>query len=159
MRRSTFVSLGMFALASSLAVVACKRQEAAPPPPATPPPVQAPAPQAAPAVQPFRVTGVTVGNAVGPDKRVTNPPTTLATTDTISASVASDGSAEAVELKARWLYEDGQVVKEESIRIAPTGPAVTAFQIAKPDGWPTGSYKVEIQKDGTTTASQAFEVR
>jgi hypothetical protein len=159
MRRSTFVSLGTFALVASLALAACKRQEA-PPPAAQPPAVQAPSPQAAPAPapKPFRVTAVTVGNAVGPDKRVTAPSTVLAASDTIYASVAGDGQTEGVELTARWLYEDGQLVKEERLTLNP-GTTVAEFHIAKPDGWPTGRYKVEIHKDGAPAAAQEFEVR
>jgi hypothetical protein len=159
MRRSILVSLSTLALGASLALFACKRQEAAPPPPAAPPAVQAPAPTAAPAPAPFRVTGVTVGNAVGADKRVTTPSSVLAVTDTIYASVATDGTDEAVKLTARWLYEGDTLVKEESIDIASAGPEVTAFQVSKPDGWPTGKYKVEIHKDGVPTATQEFEVR
>jgi hypothetical protein len=119
--------------------------------------VQAPAPTAAPA--PFKVTGVTVGNAIGADKRVTTPTSVLAVTDTIYASVATDGTDEAVKLTARWLYEGDTLVKEESIDVASAGPAVTEFHVAKPDGWPPGKYKVEIHKDGVSTATQEFEVR
>jgi hypothetical protein len=158
MRRTNLVSLATLALGASLALVACKRQEAAPPP-ASPPAVQAPAPTAAPAPAPLKVTGVTVGNAIGADKRVTAPTSTLAATDTIYASVATDGTEEAVKLTARWLYEGDTLVKEESIDIASAGPAVTEFHVSKPDGWPTGKYKVVIHKNGVPAATQEFEVR
>ena len=43
--------------------------------------------------------------------------------------------------------------------IAPSGPAVTTFHISKPDGWPTGNYKVEISLNGTAVSSKDFTVQ
>ena len=59
----------------------------------------------------------------------------------------------------RWTYGDGQLVNEQSQQIAPTGPSSSEFHIAKPDGWPAGTYKVEILADGTSVASKNFEVK
>jgi hypothetical protein len=140
-----------------LALLACGRAEqksAAPSPAPAPPPVAAPA---APA--PFQVSALELGNSIGADKRVTAPADAFAPSDTIYASVATEGAAPSVSLEARWTYEDGQVVDQTTETIAPTGPAVTEFHIAKPDGWPTGRYKVEIVADGKTAASREFEVR
>ena len=106
------------------------------------------------------MSGVDVGNAIGADKRVMAPSATLAAGDTIYASVASTGAASSVKLTARWTYGDeGQVVTEESQTIAPTGPAYSEFHISKPDGWPAGTYKVEILADGASVASKNFEVK
>src|SRR5512146_306914 len=100
---------------------ACKRSEQAPPPPAAP---QAGAPPAAPQAAAFHVTRVDVGNAIGADKKVTAPGVSFKPTDTIYASIASEGAAPSVSLAARWTFEDGQVVSEGTQTIAPTGPAV-----------------------------------
>ena len=149
MKRTRLTVLGVACLAVPIALSACKRAET--PPPA--PPAAAPAPAPAPA--PFRVSGVDVGNAIGADKRVTAPSATLAAGDTIYASVASTGAASSVKLTARWTYGDeGQVVSEENQTIAPTGPAYSEFHISKPDGWPAGTYKVEILADGAPVASK-----
>jgi hypothetical protein len=64
-----------------------------------------------------------------------------------------------VTLKARWTYEDGQLVNESQQTIAPTGPAVTEFHIAKPSGWPAGKYQVEISSAAGSLGSKSFEVR
>jgi hypothetical protein len=50
-------------------------------------------------------------------------------------------------------------VKEDSKSIVPTGPATTSFQISKPDGWPVGSYKVEISLNGQPAGSKDFSVK
>jgi hypothetical protein len=143
-------------LAALLAVPACRRAETPTPPPA--PPVQA-SPPAQPAPAPFRVTGVEVGKAIGADKRITAPSSVLAPSDTIYASVTSDGTAPAVTLTARWTYEDGQLVDESTQSIASSGPAASEFHIAKPDGWPAGRYQVQILANGAPVASKQFEVR
>ena len=144
-------------------LAACDRAEKQAPtttaPAPAPKPAPMPPPAQAPAAAPFAVSAVKVGNAIGADKRVSAPSQTLAPTDTIYASVDTTGAAPKVVLTARWLYEDGQLVNEQSQTIAPTGPAVTEFHIAKPDGWPTGTYKVEILADGSSVATQQFEVQ
>ena len=147
--------LAAIAIAASL--VACKRESPTPPPAAAAPPVATPAPPPPP--EPFRVSAVEVGNAIGPDKRVVAPASSFAPQDTIYASVATEGASVSTLLSARWTYEDGQVVSEESQTIAPTGPATSEFHIAKPDGWPAGKYKVEITADGAAAGSQEFEVK
>ena len=101
---------------------------------------------------------VTLGREVGADKRVTTAVDTFAPTDTIYASVDTQGAALAATLVARWTYQDGQVVHEETQSIAPAGPASTEVHISKPDGWPKGTYKVEILLDGTSASSASFRV-
>ena len=155
MKRTRLLILGVACVAVPIALSACKRAETPPPPP----PAAAPAPTAAPAPAPFRVGTVDVGNAIGADKRVTTPSTTLAPGDTIYASVATTGAAPSVTLVARWTYGDGQIVTEQNQLIAPTGPANSEFHISKPDGWPVGSYKVDILADGAPVASKTFEVK
>ena len=116
--RSGFVST----LAVGMLVFACGKSESPPSRPPAPPP---PSPQAAaPATQPapFRVVGVDLGKAVGADKKIAQPTTSFAPSDTIFAVVTSDGSAPSVALKARWTYQDGQLVDETARTIAPTGP-------------------------------------
>ena len=157
MKRTRLQILGVACVAVPIAVSACKRAETPPPPPPAAAPAPTPVPPPAPA--PFRVGSVDVGNAIGADKRVAVPSTTLAPGDTIYASVASTGAAPSVTLVARWTYGDGQLVNEQSQQIAPTGPSSSEFHISKPDGWPAGTYKVEILADGTSVASKNFEVK
>ncbi len=79
-------------------------------------------------------------------------------TDTIYASISSEGAAANVSLSARWTFEDGQLVNEATQTIAPTGPAVTEFHIAKPDGWPAGKYKLEVSANGKPAGAAQFTV-
>jgi len=151
------------ALAASLALAGCKKAEQLEPLPpiAT---ADAPAPMAEPAAAATAsVTSVDLGNAVGADQRVTAPATTFATGDTIYASVTtrtSDGSASVPgTLSTKWTFEDGQVVHEDSRALDLAGDGVTTFHITKPDGFPTGRYKVEIALDGNVVQSKDFEVR
>jgi hypothetical protein len=137
----------------SLSLAACQRSEE---PPVSPPaPVAAPAPVPAP----FRVSVIELGKAVGTDKRVTAPSSSFAPGDTIYTSVATEGASPSVTLLARWTYQDGQVVNEETQVIAPTGPAVTEFHIAKPDGFPAGGYQVEVIANGASAGKRAFQVQ
>ena len=139
-----------------LGAASCNRskEEAAPPPVSEAP---APAP-ASPAAQPVTVVGVTLGSAVGGDKKVTTATDTFGPKDTIYASVDTQGSSASASLAARWKFEDGQTVHEETQAIAPGGAATTEFHVSKPDGWPKGAYTVEILLDGVPVRTASFRV-
>jgi uncharacterized protein YfaS (alpha-2-macroglobulin family) len=104
------------------------------------------------------VTGIQLGNAVSADKRVVAAMSDFRPTDTIYAAVATTGSSANSTINAKWIYQDGQVVHEESVTVAPNGADVTDFQISKADGWPAGDYRVEITLDGQPAGSAAFRV-
>ena len=142
------------------APVACKK-EPPPPPPVASEPAPAPEPMPAPVPAGVTVVSVTLGNAIGADKKVTAPAESFAKNDTIYASVDTTGAAASANLGARWTYETATgstPVNEETQAIAPTGPATTEFHISKPDGWPAGNYKVEILLDGNVVATRQFKV-
>ena len=130
---------------------ASKKKEPPPPPAETAAP--APAPPA------FAVQTIEVGKSIGADKRVTSPIATFGRRDTIYVSVATEGAAPSKTISAKWTFQDGQVVKEQSEAIAPTGPAATEFHISKPKPWPVGKYKVEIAVDGAAAGSKDFEIK
>jgi len=154
-------SLLIAVLVLLVAQAACKKKpEPAPPPVASEP---APAPETMPAPVPagVSVSSVTLGKAIGADKKVTEPTESFAKNDTIYASVATTGAAPSADLGARWTYEGANgstLVKEDHQAIAPTGDAATEFHIAKPDGWPAGNYKVEITLDGNTVMTKMYKV-
>lgn len=149
------------AAASVIVLVACGKKEQPPPPIPAPAPAPAPIPAPPPAPAGVTVSMVTLGKAVGADKKVTAATETFAKNDTIYASVDTTGSGTS-NLVAKWTYsKDGKTVpvKEEAATIAPTGPATTEFHISKPDGWPLGTYQVEILADGKPAGSKAFKVQ
>ena len=133
--------------------VACKKKEA----PA--PPAEAAAPAPAPAAPAFAVQSVDVGKAIDANKRITTPTTTFGRRDTIYVSVVTEGAAPSKAIAAKWTFQDGQTVKEQTESIAPTGPAATEFHISKPKPWPVGKYKVEITVDGAPAGTKDFEIK
>lgn len=156
----------LVALFGAAALAGCKKDEpaAVTPPPATEP---APLPPTTPAPAPAAtasVTGIDLGNAVGADMRVATPMSTFAAGDTIHASVATSTSDAMASVPAalgiKWTHLDSnQVVHEETKQVDLSGAGATDFQISKPDGWPTGRYKVEVSLDGAVVQSREFEVR
>ena len=153
------------AMLGSAALVGCKKkEEPAPLPPAA---ETAPAPAPAPAAMPATasVNSVDLGNAVGADMRVTAPMSSFSPKDATIYAAVSTGTSDpaasvAGKLGAKWTHVDSsQVVHEESKDITFAGDGVTDFQISKPDGWPTGKYKVEILLDGTVVQTRDFDVK
>lgn len=105
------------------------------------------------------VSQIELGKGVDAEKRVTERVDTFRPNDVIYASVITNGSSPGTTLKARWTYQDGQVVEETEQAIAPNGPAATEFHISKPDGWPEGKYTLEVFVDGQSVKTQTFEVK
>jgi hypothetical protein len=134
---------------------ACKKSEApATPPPATPPVTMAPAP--------VTVFAVTLGNAVGADKRVTVALDSFSPKDTIYASVETTGAGRA-PLRALWTFVRGAQttkVDETTIELDAAAPTVTEFHVSKPGGWPKGDYRVEIflGDAGSPAMTKTFKV-
>ena len=145
-----------------VAIAACKKD----PPPAAPasPAASPSAPvvvQAEPEAVPFKVESVTLGNAIGADKKVADAKNSFTKNDKIYASVASVGTSPSVTLKAVWNFkgEKGDVlVSEKEMAIAPKGRETTVFDVEKASGWPKGAYSVEVFADGVAVAKTEFIV-
>jgi hypothetical protein len=105
-----------------------------------------------------RVSQIDLGRSLNADKTIGDNTSSFKPNDTIYASVATAGSAATATVRARWTYQDGQVVNESTQTIAPTGDARTEFHISKPDGWPPGKYKVEVFLNGSSAGTKDFEV-
>lgn len=154
----------LVAVIGSVAIVGCKKKEDAAPAPAVTEPAPAPAPVAAPAAT-ASVTTVELGNAVGPDMKLTATGTSFKPTDTITVSIntlTSDPAATvASKVGAKWTYANGAEIMEisnETKDLNLTGTSATNFQIAKPGGFPVGKYKVEVSLDGMAVQTKDFEV-
>jgi pyruvate/2-oxoglutarate dehydrogenase complex dihydrolipoamide acyltransferase (E2) component len=126
------------------------------------------APAAAPAApvaasESLKVGSVTLGSAVGADKKVAKAKNAFAPGDkTIYASVATEGTTAGATLNAKWTFQDGETVttvSDISQSISTDGPAVTTFKIQNPNEWPEGKYKVTVSLNGQAVGNEAFEVK
>ncbi|HEU5208393.1 MAG TPA: hypothetical protein VFU06_03195 [Longimicrobiales bacterium] len=153
MRTRRYLTLVSGAVA--LSALACAQDTETAEETRTPPAAEAPSDAA------VRVTDVEMGRSIGSDGRIADDADTddFTPRDTIYVSVHTEGSASGGRLTARWTFEDGQVVDETSQTLSSTGPSVTEFHISRPDGFPAGSYRVEIQLDGRTVETEDFTVR
>ncbi|MCD9027843.1 hypothetical protein LDO26_06450 [Luteimonas sp. BDR2-5] len=153
------------ALIGGVALVGCKKDEpAVAPPAATPPAAAEPAAPLPSATDTARVSIVSVdlGTNVGTDQKISTPTTSFAPNDTIIASVSTNAAGnEPVtgNLHAKWTFQDGQTVHEETTAINFTGPGTTNFQISQPGGLPAGRYSVDISLDGASNRKVDFEVK
>jgi hypothetical protein len=152
MRQRRFTAT--LALLAVVVLGACSKKEPPPPPPTPVPATPVPTPV------PFKVTSVDLGKSIGDDKHVKDAATTFGPKDTIYAAVSSEGVSAKTTVKAKWTFgAKGTLVNEEARDIAPAGPAVTEFHIAKPSGWPVGKYTLEVSVDGSPVATKELTVQ
>lgn len=143
-----------------VAAVACKGRDAAPPGTGAETGAAGTAPAADKAVSTeLSVAGVMIGKRIGENKLITEPTFQFAPTDTIYASVSTEGKPESADLSAKWLFQTGQVVDSSTQSIKPEGKDNTEFHISNPKGWPVGTYNVTIYANGDSVDSKNFEVK
>lgn len=107
-----------------------------------------------------RMMAFRLGNVLGPHNDIVGQPKSMfSSNDTIYAviSTISPQSKQNV-LKARWTYQDGQLVNESS-KTVPGGTHFSEFHIRKADGWPSGSYTVTILADEDPLVTRSFRVQ
>lgn len=145
------------ALAVLITLAACGRKDAGPVADTTmavaPPPAPAPS-----------VTAIDVGRHLGADRRVSDTTSVFAPRDTLYVSVVTENAGPTARLTARWKFQDGQVVDSTSQTVAASAAAtgtmsVTEFHAVKPDGWPVGTYTVDLWLDNTPVGSRQVTVR
>ncbi|GAB6195353.1 hypothetical protein [Lysobacter xanthus] len=158
------------ALLASTALVACKKKDDGPVAPSAPtttstadPGLSAPPPMPSTPMAGDVVSDVQLGTSVGTDNRVASPMTAFGAKDTLYASVTTAANATG-KLGARWSYlgADGNAAPtpvDTQTKDLGGGAATHEFHVSKPDGWPTGKYRVEITHDGTVVQSRDFDVR
>lgn len=150
----------MLAVAGTLALAGCKKQEPAPaettPPPAAP---AEPAPAATPAPAAVTVTGITIGTSAAADKSVAAA-ASIQPTDPIIVSVKTDGAASSASIGAKLVFEDGQTAGEQSATLATSGPETTNITFTNTKPWPAGKYTAQVTLDGQPAGEpQSFEVK
>lgn len=142
-----------------LALSACKKETPVEVAPAPAPVVVEPAMAPPPAPAEIMVSAVNLGTAVGTDQKVTAASTSFGVKDVIYAAVDTKNASSNAALAAKWTFQDGQTVNEESTSIMPSGDATTNFKLASDKAWPVGKYKVEIMLNGVSAQSVDFEIK
>ena len=109
----------------------------------------------------LRVADLEIGRSLESDKRIKDHTDDFKVTDTIYASVKTEGAANGATLTARWTFGDSaQVVETQNQAVSSTGAAtITEFHIMKPTAWPKGDYRVTVLVNGVEASSKVFEVK
>lgn len=154
-------------LAAALMLGGCNKHDdstaqvpSAPPPdistPAVPPTTTMPAAEAG--ASQVTLSSVQLGSTIDANNKIVASGDTFAPRDSIYAEVDTAGSGQAT-LAAKWSYQDGQTVHEDSKTLDASGAQTTVFMINRPSGFPAGNYKVDISLDGRQVASKDFSVK
>ena len=107
----------------------------------------------------FDVGDIDMGRHVGADKKISDKTDDFAPTDTIYASVHTKGGSAATQLLARWTFEDGTVVGEDTQTVAAGVEGDTEFHLSKAGVLKKGKYTVHIMADGKEVRTKDVEVK
>lgn len=104
------------------------------------------------------ISTISLGKAIGADKRVTAPMETFGVRDTIYAAVETNGTGTGQKLKAVWTMGT-DTVRTDSLMIDATGPTVSEFHISRPRAWPAGTYRLDVTLNDGPAQTKQFTVR
>lgn len=107
----------------------------------------------------IRVADIDMGTSIKADKSIDNKTDDFKPSDTIFASVQTNGVATNTPLTVRWTFQDGQVVDEKTETLTTTGDTKTEFHISKPGGLPEGKYTVHVLVDGKEVQTKDVTVK
>ena len=107
----------------------------------------------------FDVGDIDMGRHVGADKKISDKTDDFAPKDTIYASIHTKGGSAPVQLTARWTFEDGTVVAEDTQSVQAGVEGDTEFHIVKAGGWPKGKYTVHVMADGKEVKTKDVTVK
>jgi hypothetical protein len=141
------------AMALIVTTGACKKKDEAPAVDTT-----AAMPMPAPAPAALHVTGVETGKGLNADKTVKDDAHDFGVRDTVYVSVKTEGAGSG-KLGAKFTFQDGQTVNENSQDITTTGDAMNEFHLAKKTPWPKGDYKVLITLNGDSAGTKDFTIK
>jgi hypothetical protein len=113
----------------------------------------------APPSKDLEIAAVMIGKRIGQNNLITEPTFQFAPQDTVYVSVGTTGAPDSATLAAVWHFQTGKMVDSTARTIQPKGPENTEFHVAKPKGWPVGTYKVTIYADGDSVDARTFAVR
>jgi hypothetical protein len=105
------------------------------------------------------VIDIDMGLHLDSAKKITDKTDTFAATDTIYASVHTSGTANNGAVVGRWTGPDGVVVSENTEHVTTNGDAYTAFHVAKPGGFPKGTYTLHVIIDGKEVRTKDVTVK
>ena len=111
-----------------------------------------------PAAAALKVDGIETGKGINADKTVKDDAHDFGVRDTVYVSVKTSGAGTG-KLSAKFTYQDGQTVSEESQDVSTTGDATHEFHVAKATAWPKGDYKVDVMLDGVSAGTKDFTVK
>jgi hypothetical protein len=106
----------------------------------------------------LRVSEIETGKKIEADKSIGDGTDDFGVRDTIYVAVKTEGSGSGT-LAAKWMYQDGQTVDQNTQSISPTGDAWHEFHVQKATAWPAGKYKVEVTLDGAPAGTKDFEIK
>jgi hypothetical protein len=105
------------------------------------------------------VIDIDMGRHIDAEKKIVDKTDDFTAADTIYASVHTSGTAKSSPITARWTFQDGALVDETTQSVTTDGTAYTEFHIAKPGGFPRGTYTLHLLVDGKEVRTKKASVK
>ncbi len=108
----------------------------------------------------LRVSSIQLGKGLGADMNFRDETEDFGVRDTVYAVVKAEGAATGAKLDAKWTYQSGQTVDQQSLTISPAGGETRhQFHLQKASAWPKGDYKLEVMLDGASAGTKEFSIK
>lgn len=109
-------------------------------------------------VMDVEVEEVTLGRAMDAQFRITDSSDEFAPSDSIYASVKTEGTANAATITARWTTDDDAVLHEETKTLSSAGEQWTSFSFVRSAPLQEGEYELHILLNGREVQEKDFTI-
>lgn len=107
---------------------------------------------------PVALEAVDLGRGLDVDRSIKDVTSSFKPQDTVCASIRISGSANSGLVRALWTDEKGQTVQDDTRIVTPSRSEVVGVQVAPPNGWAGGRYRLDIYLDDKLAATRTFTV-
>jgi len=107
---------------------------------------------------PVALDTLEIGRSLDTDKTIKEEASTFGPHDTVYASIKVSGSANSGLVRALWTDERGEKVQDDTRIITPSNNDVVTLQVAPPQGWANGRYRLDVYLDDKLAATRDFSV-
>ena len=107
---------------------------------------------------PVELDGVEIGRALNSDRTIKDRATSFKSHETVYASIRVSGTANSGVVRALWTNARGEKIQDDTRLVTPSNNDVVVVQVAPPQGWAAGRYRLDVYLDDKLADSETFSI-
>jgi hypothetical protein len=107
---------------------------------------------------PVALDRLELGRSLDAGKTIKDETSSFQPRETVYAAIKISGSANSGLVRALWTDERGQTIQDDTRIVTPSRGDSLTLQVAPPNGWTGGRYRLDVYLDDKLAATRNFTV-